>query len=128
MPSVPSVGTIPPLLYVLVGCQSGCPSSDHLPPHLRWAHDPAWPIRKSHLSWAVSGQVTPAEPTDPFQIIVVQVLGENALSFLPGSKTIRILWTLVFPTTYAENLLENELNTERKAEPREEEKDRALTI
>lgn len=76
----------------------------------------------------MSGQVTPAEPTDPFQIIVVQVLGENALSFLPGSKTIRILWTLVFPTTYAENLLANELNTERKAEPREEEKDRALTI
>lgn len=74
--------------------------------------------------------MTPAEPTEPFRSLLDSAGRKRFLlpARIKNSKGSVSADLLVSPTTYADNLLENEANAERKAEAREEEKDRALTI
>lgn len=77
----------------------------------------------------MSGQETPAETT-AFPGQCYPGAGRNRTFLAPRiescKRSVRTT-LLVFPTTYTDHLLEDEINTGRKAEQREEEEDRALT-
>lgn len=91
---------------------------------MRRVYDPAWPIGKSHPSWAVRGQVTPAEPTETFRSLLDSAGRKRFLlpTRIKNSKGSVSADLLVFPITYADNLLEDEVNTERKVEQKRKRK------